>query len=518
MRRRVRDGVGLPLTRDKFCLSAIAIATALTLLRLLVAGGVDLLPEEAYYWAYSKHPALGYFDHPPMVAWTIRVGTALLGDTERGVRFVNTLLWIGSCAFLWLTGRMWFGERAASGAALLFSALPIFMGIGFIVTPDGSLVFFWVLTLYAVSKALHSERSACWLLAGAAFGGALLSKYSAVLLAASLLPFLLFSPKHRRWLARPHPWLALIVALAVFSPVIVWNAQHQWASFAYQSSRASSGKGNAWMQAGLFWLVQLGILTPPLFFLLAMAAARGIKRGWVERQDNWDFVAAFSLPLFCLFALASFRTEVHVNWTAPAFLSLALGGAPIWLAGADDPNLKRAQRWRVGAWLTAALCVGILAAAHLNLLFGKPKVFAYSRVGGWRELAAQVGTARTELSKRTGREAFVLGADKYNIAAELGFYLHDTEGTVNTYAIGERGLGYRFWTDLKKFEGLPAVAVMFNVNEATLQGLRAHFDRLDEPREVHINANARRWRSVYLVNCYGYSIEQHALTDGAAGL
>jgi hypothetical protein len=504
--------------RDKLFMSLAVVVVGMTLLRLLVAGTIELLPEEAYYWTYSKHPALSYFDHPPMVAWTIRAGTMLLGDTERGVRLVNTLLWIGSCVLLWLTGRMWFGERVASGAALLFSALPIFMGVGFIVTPDGPLVFFWTLSLYAVSKALYSGRSVHWLLAGVAFGGALLSKYYALMLMLSLLLFLWFSPKHRHWLALPQAWLALVVALAIFSPVIIWNAQHEWASFAFQSSRTSGGKGNALMRLGWFWLVQLGILTPPLFVLLAMAATRAVKRGWLQREDNWNFVAAFSLPLFFLFAFASLKTEVHVNWTAPAFVSLSIGGAALWLAGVDDPKLKRAHFWRVGAWMSAALCAVVIVAALANLLYGQPKVFAYSRVGGWRELATQVRAAIAELSEWTGREAFVLGADKYNIAAELGFYLHDPDESVNTFAVGERGLGYRYWTDLKRFEERPAVAVTFNLSDGALQELREHFDRLDAPREIHINAHGRRWRSAYLVNCYGYHVEHRALTEGDHGL
>ena len=126
---------------------------ALTIARIWLAGHTELLPEEAYYWTYSKHPALGYFDHPPMVAWTIKAGTWLLGDTERGVRVVNTLLWVGSCITLLRTTRLWFGARVAVWAAWLFVLLPIFVGVGFLVTPDGVLVGWWMLTLYAKNVA-----------------------------------------------------------------------------------------------------------------------------------------------------------------------------------------------------------------------------------------------------------------------------------------------------------------------------------------------------------------------------
>ena len=144
---------------------------ALTIARFWLAGRCELLPEEAYYWTYAQHPALGYFDHPPMVAGTVKAGTLLLGDTERGVRLVNMLLWVGSCLLLWLTARHWFDERVATWSAWIFVVLPIFVGVGFIVTPDGPLVFFWMLTLYALTRALQQPRY--WFLAGVAFGAAL---------------------------------------------------------------------------------------------------------------------------------------------------------------------------------------------------------------------------------------------------------------------------------------------------------------------------------------------------------
>ena len=180
----------------------IVTAVLLTLLRLMLVGVIELLPEEAYYWTYSKHPALGYFDHPPMVAWIISVGTSLFGDTHLGVRVMTFAFWGASCWLLYLIGNLWFGRRAALAAAWVFALTPVYVGTGLIATPDGVLLFFWLATLYVISRALYTEHSASWLLAGITFGGALLSKYYALLLAPSLLLFLALSPAHRRWLRR----------------------------------------------------------------------------------------------------------------------------------------------------------------------------------------------------------------------------------------------------------------------------------------------------------------------------
>ena len=279
----VDNSITTPRKPDRgLWLAVLAMVTVLTLLRLWLCGVLGLLPEEAYYWTYSKHPAPGYFDHPPMVAWVITLGTTLFGDTPLGVRFATIMLWIATAGLLFLTGRMWFGRRVALLATLLFTLLPIYIGAGLIVTPDRPTLFFWVATLYLISKALHTDHASYWLAAGVAFGGALLSKYYALLLAPSLLWFLLLSPNHRHWLRRPQPWFALPIALAVFSPVIIWNAQHEWASFLFQSARTAGTPKNALRDVAVFWGYQVGILTPLLFALFVNATTYGIRRGWLS--------------------------------------------------------------------------------------------------------------------------------------------------------------------------------------------------------------------------------------------
>src|SRR6266852_1674937 len=94
-------------------LAVVCMVAFLTVLRFSLCGIVELLPEETYYWTYAQHPAFGYFDHSPMVAWIITIGTTLFGDTALGVRIVTFGLWVGSAGLLFLTGRMWFGRRMA---------------------------------------------------------------------------------------------------------------------------------------------------------------------------------------------------------------------------------------------------------------------------------------------------------------------------------------------------------------------------------------------------------------------
>jgi hypothetical protein len=250
----------------------------------------------------------------------------------------------------------------------------------------------------------------------------------------------------------------------------------------------------------IFWAMQIGILTPPVFVLFVMAVARAFKRGWWGHQENWNFVAAFFLPLFFVFARASFKTNVHVNWTAPAYLALLLAAASRLAEGA----VSRLSFWR---WSCAAMPgVALIASVFLlvSLASGAPRLLAYSHSGGWKELGDVVEAAEHALEARTHQKVFTIGVDKYDLAAELGFYTREPDEQVNTYALGEQGLGYRYWTDLNKYEGHPMIAVFNKVDGHALETLDCGFDHTDNPRLVEVSAGDHRTRTFYIVACYGF--------------
>lgn len=470
----------------------------LALLRLFAAPWTELLPEETYYWMYSQHPAAGYFDHPPMVAWTIRAGTAVLGNNALGVRFGTILLFVASAALVFDLGRYWFSRRAGLWAALAYALLPVYTGAGFIVTPDQALLFFWLVALCSFSRAVRTGSWGWWLLGGAGFGGALLSKYYAVLLGPSLLLFLLVSPHHRRWLIRPQPWVAFALALAMFAPVIWWNSQHEWASFLFQTGRTKGENPHTVRYALTFWGVQAAILTPVVLAWFGIAVFHGVKRVWQERDDAWNFALSFSLPLFLLFAAASFKTEVHINWTAPGFLSLLPAAAALAL----DRWNHAGKGWRVATVATAVLCILGLLVGVSSLAWGMPPI--YEQAGGWRALGSAVKEAKEELAARTGFVPFVLGADKYDLAAEMGFELGEPRNTVNDYVLGSGGLSFQYWVPLEELEGRPAVALMEEPRASLLRKLKKRFEGIEEPVRIEVDGPGFHKRTVYLVNCHGY--------------
>ena len=137
---------------------AITLIVIAIMVRLLCVGTVELLPEEAYYWNYAQHLDIGYLDHPPMVAWLIRLGTAIFGDTEIGVRFGAVLCGTVASVFIYKVTRNLFGSASALTALLLMQLLPFCFCSGLLMTPDAPLTAAWAATLFFLERALIAGR------------------------------------------------------------------------------------------------------------------------------------------------------------------------------------------------------------------------------------------------------------------------------------------------------------------------------------------------------------------------
>src|SRR5436305_8707340 len=240
---------------------------ALLVLRLVSAAYTPLTFDEAYYWTWSKHLAGGYYDHPPMVAVVIRLGTLVAGDTELGVRLVSILLALPMSFAVYRSAEILFGGRRVAATATILLNVTLMAAVGtMIVTPDAPLLVAASFVLFGLAKGLATGRGAWWLAVGVAVGAALLSKYTALFFGPTILVWLIAVPKLRRWLISPWPYLGAVVALAIFSPVIVWNAAHQWASLLKQLGRARI-EDFTLAYIGELIPTQMAVATPFVFIL-----------------------------------------------------------------------------------------------------------------------------------------------------------------------------------------------------------------------------------------------------------
>lgn len=303
---------------------AIAVLILTTFIaRLLLASATGLGIDESYMVAAGRKLQLSYFDHPP-IAWWMAWGAAHLAGNESAI--VVRLPFVALFALTtWLMYRVTaalFGPPAGLWAAVLLNMVPV-LGVTSAtwVLPDGPLFAALLGAAACLTAALRSSGRTAWgwwVAAGACAGLALCSKYSAALTIAGVVVFLATEPKSRFWLMRPHPYIAGLVAWAIFAPVLVWNAEHSWISFRFQGGRAVG----EFHPFGPIWNVvgQSVFVLPWLWVALVWCGLSALRRGPADRS-RWLLLCLAVPPIFA-FTVASLWSNVLFHWAAPGYLML----------------------------------------------------------------------------------------------------------------------------------------------------------------------------------------------------
>lgn len=476
----------------------------LVCLRFVSAFLVDLSPQEAYYWNYARHPALSYFDHPPLVAWVISAGQIIFGKTELGVRIGGFLLSLLSSWLVYALGKLWFSRRAGFWAALLFQLVPLYFVYGVLITPDVPLTFFWLLTLYLVSVAVRDGEKWLWYAAGIALGLAMLSKYTAIFLVPSTLLLLVVNRGYRQWLARKEPYLALLIAALFFTPVIVWNLEHDWASFGFQiGDRLSSRHMHPLKSLGEFILVQLGVTSPTLLAGLLMISTVPLSFGLNARHLNWRFCFLFSIPLLSFLLLFSIYSRVKANWSLPGYLSFLIAAYPAYryLRFNSGAHTKLAVKYFLSSWFYLLPVIYIVTVYHLTVTI--PGIPAFSFTTGWKELAKEVEEEARAFEMAEGKKVFLLGLDSHYVAAALSFYSDDGHQVFSRNLVGKPALAFEYWTPKIDPTGFNALAV--DTDPPKLELLQKYFARVDgNIKRIPVVKGARIIDYFYVVKCFGY--------------
>ncbi len=428
-----RDAEAAALWRRIALLIAVAAG-----FRAVLSMLVPLLPDETYYWLWSREIEGGYFDHPPGIAMLIRLGTALFGDTSAGVRagpWLTAALTHLTCVLTaWqFAGRGLEGARAAWRMALLVAVAPL-VALGLVLaTPDAVLFVSAMVAVLAVERALASRTRSgrslgWWTLAGLALGAAFVAKYTAVLLPAGLVLAFLVHPALRVRFREPGPWLASGIALAMFAPVVMWNYANDWISFRFQLGHGF-GSGAAGTVLGReLELVggQIGLISPILYVLLTLTVWNAVRDGWRERATAAPTdrtVRAFALAVVSavpvvFFAISALRRSVEPNWPALMYPSAFL------LLAADPRPLVRGVWWRRGVGLAVVLLLLASLQVWRPLAPVAPRRDPIARAHGWDTLAEAVDAARRDRFWQ-GTAKVWLAADRYQEASSMTFHLSD---------------------------------------------------------------------------------------------
>jgi len=463
--------------RDKVILASVAALFAFRLLTILV---VQLAPDEAYYWYWGLHPSLSYADHPPLSAWVMALFTTLGGDTELFVRLGGFLLSAAALFFLWDTARTLFPSiRELAGDVLLaFNATLLFPAGCIVQTPDTPMLFFWAAATWCGSRIVTGGPGWWWYGWGAALGLGLLSKYTMILLVPCTFGFLLFCPSLRHWLARKEPWLGLVVAFGIFSPVLYWNWQHDWLSFTYQLRQGFSPKQKAVPLKLLEYVGgQAGVVTPILFILFVAYSVKALRRCIESHNPAYVYLLMLSWPVLAFFGFSTAAGKVaEANWPAPAYIAgFLLTGAVFRSFYASRP----AHRRLAAAGLALGLAATLVIQAHLTRSFlpippGKDQTRQFH---GWRELGGQVSRI---IDERPAAHGYILVSDKGTTLAEAVFYSGARLTGLDLFQ-PER---YVFLGELSALQGKDAVLVLHGSNEAGLKRYEGYFDSI-EPAGAH---------------------------------
>jgi hypothetical protein len=435
---------------------------ALVLLRLVAAAWTPLTFDEAYYWMWSKHLAGGYYDHPPMVAVVIRLGTMIAGDTEFGVRLVSILL---ALPMSWAVYRT---------ATILFGGMRVAVGT-LVVTPDAPLLVAASFVLFYLAKVLETGRGVWWLAVGAAVGAALLSKYTALFFGPAILVWLVRVPKLRRWLISPWPYLGGLVASAIFAPVILWNRDHQWVSFIKQIGRARITDFKPTFLAELI-PTQVAFATPLVFILGAMGLYALLRRN-AGASAARALINAMFWTIALYFIWHSLHARVEANWFAPVYPAFAIAAA----VAANLTRWDARQQRLVDFCLRWASPVGILmfallvVQANTGVLTGYRRDASVRSVGvGWRDLAAGIEAVRV----RTGATC-VLAPD-YGTTSWLAFYLP------KGICVAQQAQRFR-WVNMPEPDPAQLAGKLLYVDEVRPGGppaLKDAFARIDDVAEL----------------------------------
>lgn len=272
----------------------------------------ELIVDEAYYWVYSQQMAFGYFDHPPLVAVYVWLGS-LLSSHELGVRIVAAIAFAFLFLLVWKTIDHPKKEQHKGLFALLFLSSVLLNVYGFVTVPDTPLLLFVALFLWSYKRYLskNSVLNCIWL--AVAMAGMLYSKYQAVL----VIFFVLIS--NIKVLRDPKIWLSTIITIGLFFPHLYWQFLNDFPSIRYHLyERASTASYK--IEDTLLHFVNAIVIVGFTFIVIYKAFFKGLRKPNLYHKGLNYIIIGF----FVFFFLSSFRGHVQAQWLAPTIIPLIL--------------------------------------------------------------------------------------------------------------------------------------------------------------------------------------------------
>lgn len=477
---------------------ALSWVIGFQLFRFLLLPFMGLMPQDAYYYLYGQNLSLSYFDHPGMIGYQLRLFTDVFGQSVFVIKFSDFIISSLTIYTFYKLALKFTGSYRANIATLLLTSTLFISILSFNSTPDVPLLLFWTLSVLYLYKAIFEEQKWFWILGGITMGLAFDSKYTALLLQIGLLAFFAFSNKYRKLLLSPWLWCCLLISVLVTAPVWIWNYEHDFVSFLFQSTQRTGSISKFKINFGYFFGAighQLFLLIPILFGVFWFFTCKYIKRAVTTLKlpsAKILFLFAFFVPTFVGFFCLTPIYWVKLNWMMPSYIT-GIILASFFIS-------KKLIKYQ----LIFSIVLHILVA--LEVVFYIVPIKSDDTWVGWKELANET----THLQEQYPN-TFIFSNDNYKTSACLNFYLDEKVYAQNV--IGKHALHFDYLgDDLRLLNGKNGLFINSDKRFKNSQKrgkttplLNTYFEKVTELKPIIIKTNGKETRKFWVFYCEGYN-------------
>ncbi len=386
---------------------------------------LELVPDEAYYWDWSRHLDIGYYSKPPMVAWLNYISTNIFGINEFGVRFFAALFGTLSIGILYLIAKEMFDEKVALISSLVALLTPGNSAMSLIMTIDPPLLFFGSLSLYFLWRIVASspKKNMDFVLLGISVGLGFLSKQMMIVFFVLIFVFLFINRELRPIMTSFGFFIFLFISISLMSLPMYWNYAHGWVTFQETMHHVSSNSSIIKCIKTFFEYIggQLLIITPILCSIVYFTLFKGMYN-FNKLDIKFRFLFLFGgIPLI-FFLLFSLKQRINANWPA-LFYPSAIIFAIAWMFKFIEH--KKMEKYINLGFIVAYLFVFLTYISPF--IFTIPaisgtKIDPTTRGKGWRDLAIKFDNVYRQ--QKDKHKLFIL-SDKRDIISELAFYMEE---------------------------------------------------------------------------------------------
>ncbi len=435
-----------------------SIISSSIILHILYMGTLNLIPEEAYYWNYAQHLDYSYLDHPPMIALLISL-FSFFGSHQEVLIRMPSLICLAICGFFSYRLTEHIVPRGGIYALCLLMVLPYFYSSSVVITPEAPLLASWSALLYFLYRSFIYNEAKSVYRAGLALGLGMISKYLIVILGLTSLIYVFYYPKNRHWLFRKEPFIAILIALCCFVPVIYWNALHHWVSFLFQSERRF--KEITSCHLGSFILgVFLFILPIGTYHLSSLISFKPQQHK--INKNSFRFLKMFTYFPLAFFSIFSLTHKINLHWLGPIFLALIP-----WIVFQMQEVRLLKKMWIWTCFCLLFIYISIYAIAALNQSEWVQRKLLVKEIN-WQNVVYQFNRLASDVEKKYHQPVLFVPLDKYSLNSEFSFYqsklkklqqINKIYPITSAKAFGIKGLMFDLWNEQRNLSDYILVLV-----------------------------------------------------------